>query len=107
MTCPHCGYAMSAFDAECPRCHGKGVPKPPTGAPPPYSPPPQYPQPQPAVIIENRSGGFSTGMGAGLGVCFGCILLPFLFLTLIGGLTAAGKREYEQNKTAPQFAPRR
>jgi hypothetical protein len=40
MICPHCGYAMDAFDKECPRCHGKGIP---TAAPPPPAPPPPRP----------------------------------------------------------------
>ena len=25
MTCPKCGYMMSAFDKDCPRCHGQGI----------------------------------------------------------------------------------
>ena len=27
MLCPHCQYMMGAFDKECPRCHGKSLPK--------------------------------------------------------------------------------
>lgn len=27
MNCPHCNYLMDPFNAECPRCHGKGVAK--------------------------------------------------------------------------------
>ena len=42
MQCPLCGYAMSAFDVECPRCHGKGQPQqdtPPKVVIPSQSPP--------------------------------------------------------------------
>jgi hypothetical protein len=47
MLCPQCGYMMTAFDKECPRCHGKGVsgaaavaPPAPTPAPTPAPSPP-------------------------------------------------------------------
>jgi hypothetical protein len=35
MQCPKCGYFLSAFDENCPRCHGKGQPNPPAVQPPP------------------------------------------------------------------------
>ena len=64
MDCPQCGYAMSAFDVECPRCkriaekarRPSGPAAPPPHAPPapPPLPPPLPPSPsvagQPAVI---------------------------------------------------------
>lgn len=39
MKCSHCGYLMDAFDKECPRCHGKGVPQPTSQNPSPGAPP--------------------------------------------------------------------
>lgn len=35
MQCPKCGYELSAFEAECPRCKRLSPPVPPTGGPPP------------------------------------------------------------------------
>ena len=40
MQCNLCGYSMSAFDKECPRCHGRGIRQPqPTPAATGYAPP--------------------------------------------------------------------
>lgn len=49
MICPQCSYMMDAFDKECPRCHGKGIPQQPAQQPPPSSAPrPQAVLPQAA-----------------------------------------------------------
>ncbi|HVF10497.1 MAG TPA: hypothetical protein VNA16_06830 [Abditibacteriaceae bacterium] len=45
MICSKCGYAMGAFDAECPRCHGKGTAQ--AG--------PQQPAPRPSQSTPARS----------------------------------------------------
>ena len=55
MQCPLCGYQLSDFDSECPKCHGKGLPKP---AAVPQSPPPlpyNPTIPRPAPVIERKS----------------------------------------------------
>lgn len=51
MECPKCGYAMSDFDIECPRCKRleQRTQKQPTTVPPP-PPPPQSPAEQPKVV---------------------------------------------------------
>jgi hypothetical protein len=101
---------MSAFDTACPRCHGKGVSSQqstpaPTAPPQNYSPtapspqpqqyPPQYPAPQypPQHYTPppNRSSGISTALGMVLGIGLGCLLLPVVFVLLVGGLTGMGK----------------
>ena len=64
MICPKCSYVMSAFDVDCPRCHGQGVPKPPATGTQSTSPqatipsqvatPPQVPvPPQPPKKTKN------------------------------------------------------
>lgn len=56
MKCPMCGYMMDAFDKECPRCHGKGVPQSvaqPQDEPAPQ-PPAQPPTPQAAPSHYSR-----------------------------------------------------
>lgn len=47
MKCPKCDYLMSAFDSECPKCHGKGIARlAPTNLPP-------APPPSPVVVQAN------------------------------------------------------
>ncbi|MBW3635799.1 MAG: hypothetical protein KY445_04935, partial [Armatimonadetes bacterium] len=48
MNCPQCGYAMSAFDKDCPRCHGIAVPQAAQPAPIAASPPTPLPAPSTA-----------------------------------------------------------
>lgn len=43
MKCPKCSYILTAFEEECPRCHGKGIPQTPPAAPVSVSPPPARP----------------------------------------------------------------
>lgn len=57
MQCPLCGFMMDAFDTDCRRCHGKGLPKP--SAPPPVStqplPAPQTVPTQPYNPYQNQT----------------------------------------------------
>lgn len=106
MVCPQCGYAMSAFDTDCPRCHGKGISKPVQSTPTPQPPitPTQPPTPQQVIVAPQKSG-FSAGVGIGIGICVGCVALPILFMVLIGGMTMAGKRASNTfNSTPPAIA---
>ncbi len=51
MECPRCGYALSAFDRDCPRCAHLGKPiSPPPPLPPP--PPPTASSLDPALAIR-------------------------------------------------------
>jgi len=45
MICADCGYVMSDFDAECPRCHGKGINRPASSTPSPHQTQVLPPQP--------------------------------------------------------------
>lgn len=89
MQCPLCGYQMSAFDQECPRCHGKGIPKPP--APPQQAPPPQpynptIPQPAPPT---KRGPNVWLILAIVAGLFIFILALPFL---LVGGLVGVGSQ---------------
>ncbi len=116
---------MDSFDKECPRCHGKAAPAPPTGQLSPTAPtrpiqppqqqqpyPQQYPQqhlpPQqyPQVVVQNQPAGVRSGIGLGAGLCIGCMAIPFIFFALISVLTSAGHKtalqQQAQEKTAGQ-----
>lgn len=57
MNCPECGYAMGAFDTDCARCHGKGLPPTAPTAPTPTAPAPTatVPQPAPQAVVPTHS----------------------------------------------------
>ena len=108
---------MSAFDKECPRCHGKGLPKPqppaiPPASPPPVSPPPNYPPQQspypqqpPVVVQQNKGSGFSTGLGGGVGAGIGCCclfpVLIFIVLSILGGIGANVSKNIQNATPVP------
>ena len=89
MQCPLCGYQMSAFDQECPRCHGKGIPKPPTPPQqvPPYAPyNPTIPHAAPPI---KRGPNVWLILAIVAGIFVFILALPFL---LVGGLVGVGSQ---------------
>jgi hypothetical protein len=88
MRCPQCGYMMTDFDKECPRCHGKGMPSAPQSQAPqkPIPPstwtpnsPPQAPQPTvTASVVTAEPSSMATkiaGWGC-LSSLFLCCVMP-------------------------------
>ena len=73
MICPSCGYVMSDFDKECPRCHGKGIPK---------STQQASPQPAPSQSTPTQNLSIWDYINHGvflLLVLFSCAAVPFLY----------------------------
>ncbi len=87
---------MSAFDTECPRCHGKGLPKSVAPVPqsPPYSPsvPPQFP--------VQQSGLKATPVIPIVGGVIALSVITFLGLKLIGSNIVVQVQPTAQNNTA-------
>ena len=88
---------MSAFDTECPRCHGKGLPKPP--APVPQSPPPYNPSVPPQFPIQ-QSGLKSTPVVPIVGGVIALSVAAFLGLKFMGSNIVVQVQPNAQNNTA-------
>lgn len=113
MTCPNCGYAMDAFDKECPRCHGKELIA--STVAPSKSAPPSAPAKKPAPAKPEPTAAQKSCANWGCG-CLGAILLLFLAIRLFssfdpesgklgnGAAYYMGKRAIESQLKAPSTA---
>jgi len=75
MLCPDCGYAMDAFDKECPRCHGKEIRVPQREAQ-------QAPAPQQMPQVGTAAAAIALNQKAVRGCAIGCGALFALFVVL-------------------------
>jgi hypothetical protein len=129
MQCPKCGFLMSAFDEDCPRC--KNLANQPQAAAPPTTqaqqPTPvqqqlptqspvnthfanqnQPPIANPQVVHVQPKGSFFSSIGAGAGLGIGCcclfpiiIFFIFIFLSVMG---TVGSRMHDNiNKKTPNW----
>jgi|GEM_PF-4593076 len=117
MNCPKCGYVMSAFDPDCPRCKNLAnqtptpqqqvAPQTPQATPqnlnvaahnpqqhnnqPPLVAPQQLLQQTPQQTVVEHKGTFSSGIGAGAGLGIGCCcLFPFIVFMFFFALAVLG-----------------
>ncbi len=91
MQCPFCSYQLSDFEdaAHCPKCHGKGIPKP-TIVPPQSPPHVPYNPTIPHALTPIKRGPNAWLILAIAGGVFAFILaLPLL---LVGGLVGVGSQ---------------
>ena len=116
MICPQCGYAMDAFDKECPRCHGEGMPavapKPAKSVLYPSTAAPSQPT-KPSDPAAEAFGKSCANIGCG---CLGAIVLLFLVIRILssfdpesgklgdGAAYGMARRAIERQLKAPSTA---
>ena len=97
MTCPDCGYMMSAFEKECSRCQriGKPPPAPPAAAEPPTPPPVALvPSPYPPLPPGSPVPPMPTVVSVFLGIMMAAIVIVII-VCVIGSVNTQSEHDRE------------
>ena len=97
MTCPDCGYMMSAFEKECSRCQqiGKPSPAPPPSAEPPTPPPVAFvPSPYPTRPPGAPVPPMPVAVSVFLGIILAAIVMVIV-VAIIGSVNQQSEHDRE------------